>query len=98
MERIKEEKAMKMKAWRTPSPEKEQFPRETVKRSLDDLVAQVVDGGKKRKVGGTFNPEKRMGKEVPFMVKIGGERWEDGIGGVEAALQEVEEEFCEGTR
>ena len=74
LERIKEEKAMKTNPWRTPSPEEERFPRETVKRSLDDLIAQVVDGGKKRKVGGTFDPEKRMGKEVPFMVKIGGER------------------------
>ena len=32
------------------------------------------------------------------MVKIGGVRWEEGIGGVEAALNEVGVEFCEGTR
>jgi len=84
--------------WRTPSPEEERFPRETSKRSLEDLVAQVVDGGKKRKVGGSFDPEKEVGKSIPRMIKVGGGRWDDGIGGVEAALREEGVEFCVGTR
>ena len=91
-------KALNTSVWRTPSPEEERFPRETAKRGLDDLVAQVVDGGKKRKVGGSFDPEKEEEKSLPYMVKVGGVRWEDGIGGVEAALLEAGVEFCEGTR
>jgi len=47
-----EEEEARRNRWRTPLPEEGRFPRETSKRSLDDLVAQVVDGGKKRKVGG----------------------------------------------
>ena len=66
--------------------------------SLDDLVAKVVDGGKKRKVEGSYNPEKEVGKGIPKMVKVGGVRWDEGIGGVEAALPEVGVGFCEGTR
>ena len=84
--------------WRTLSPEEERFPRETSKRSLDDMVAQVVDGGKKRKVGGSFDPEKEVGKSIPRMIKIGGVRWNEGIGGVEAALREAGVGFCEGMR
>jgi len=57
-----------------------------------------VDGGKKRKVGGSFDPEKEEGKSIPRMVKVGGVRWEEGIGGVEAALREAGIGFCEGTR
>ena len=91
-------KALNTSVWRTPSPEEERFLRETAKRGLDDLVAQVVDGSKKRKVGGSFDPEKEEEKSLPYMVKVGGVRWEDGIGGVEAALQEAGVEFCEGTR
>ena len=51
MKSLKDEKmAQNANPWRTPSPEEERFPRETVKRSLDYLVAQVVtasrgDGG-----------------------------------------------------
>jgi len=84
--------------WRMPSPEEERFPRETSKRSLEDLVAQVVDGGKKRKVGGSFDPEKEVGKSIPSMIKIGGVRWDRGIGGVGAALCEAGIGFCDGTR
>ena len=58
----------------------------------------MVDGGKKRRVGGSFDPEKEEDGGIPFMVKIGGVRWEEGIGGVEAALHEAGVEFCEGTR
>ena len=71
-------KALNTNVWRTPSPEEERFPRETAKRGLDDLVAQAVDGGKKRRVGGSFDPEKETGKVVPYMVKVGGVRWGDG--------------------
>jgi len=60
------------------------------------LVAQVVDGGKERKVGGSFDPEKEVGKSVPRMVKVGGVRWEEGIGGVENALREAGVGFCDG--
>ena len=69
-----EEMEARRNPWRTPSPEEERFPRETSKRSLEDLVAQVVDGGKKRKVGGSFDPEKEVGKSIPRMIKIGGVR------------------------
>ena len=93
-----EEMEARRNPWRTPSPEEERFPRETSKRSLEDLVAQVVDGGKKRKVGGSFDPEKGVGKGIPRMVKVGGVRWSEGIGGVEAALREAGVGFCEGTR
>ena len=58
----------------------------------------MVDGGKKRKVGGSFDPEKEEERSIPFMVKIGGVRWVDGIGGVEVALREMGVEFCEGTK
>ena len=67
--------------WRTPSPEEGRFPRETSKRSLEDLVAQVVDGGRKRRVGGSLDPEKEVGKSILRMVKVGGVRWEEGIVG-----------------
>ena len=51
LEKFKEEQLARNKnPWRTPSPEVEVFSRETVKRRLDDLVGQVVNGGKKTKV------------------------------------------------
>ena len=93
-----EEEEARRNPWRTPSPEEGRFPRETSKRSLDDLVTQVVDGGKKRKVGGLFDPEKEVGKSIPRMIKVGGVRWNEGIGGVEAALREAGVGSCEGTR
>ena len=58
----------------------------------------MVDGSKKRKVEGSFDPEKVEEKSLPYMVKVGGVRWKNGIGGVKAALQEAGVEFCEGTR
>jgi len=91
-----EEMEARRNPWRTASPDEERFPRETSKRSLEDLVAQVVDGGKKRKVGGSFDPEREVGKGIPRMVKVGGMRWNEGIGGVEAALREAGVGFCEG--
>jgi len=58
----------------------------------------VVDGGKKRRVGGSFDSEKEVGKSIPRMIRVGGVRWDDGIGGVEAALREAGVGFCDGTR
>ena len=95
---MKREKAQNMNRWKTRTPEEERFSEEIVKRSLDDLVAQVGDCGKKSKVGGSFEPEKEVERSIPFMVKIGGMWWEDGIGGVEVALREMGVEFCEGTK
>ncbi|KAG0641775.1 hypothetical protein HOY80DRAFT_1111227 [Tuber brumale] len=96
-----EEKAH-LNPWRTPSPEEERSPRGTSKKrmsgSLEEMVAQVVDGGKKRRVGGAFDPEFTEGNRVPFMVKIRGVWWEEGIGGVEVALREAGVEFCDGMR
>ncbi|KAG0640102.1 hypothetical protein HOY80DRAFT_1043079 [Tuber brumale] len=96
-----EEKA-RLNPWRMPSPEEERSPREASKKrmsgSLEEMVAQVVDGGKRRRVGGAFDPENFEGNRVPFMVKIGGVWWEEGIGGVEVALREAGVGFCEGTR
>ena len=73
MEELKKGKsAQNTNPWRTPSPEEVRFPWETVRRSLEDLVGQVVDGGRKRRVGGLFDPEKEEDRSIPFMVKIGG--------------------------
>jgi len=93
-----EEVEARRNPWRTPSPEEGRFPREASKRSLNEMVAQVVEGGKRRRVGGLFDPEKEVGKDIPRMVKIGGVRWEEGIGGVEVALREAGMGFCDGTR
>ena len=49
-----EEEEAQRNLGRMPLPEEERFPREISKRSLEDLVAQVVDGGKKRIVGGSL--------------------------------------------
>ena len=88
-------------AYRTPSPEEGRFPRETSKKRgedvLGDFVAQAV-GEKRRKVGGLVDPERKRWDGMPLMVKIGGVRWEDGIGGVEVALCEAGIAFCDGTR
>ena len=59
----------------------------------------MVDGGKKRKVTRSFEPEKEeKERRVPFMVKTGGVRWDNEIGGVEVSLREVEVKFCEGMK
>ncbi|KAG0639833.1 hypothetical protein HOY80DRAFT_1072020 [Tuber brumale] len=97
-----EEEEARLNPWRMPSPEEERSPREASKKhmsgSLEEMVAQVADGGKRRRVGGAFDPENFEGNRVPFMVKIGGVRWEEGIGGVEVALCEAGVGFCDGTR
>ena len=78
---------------RSTSPDEERFSREVSRKrsivSLDDMVAQVVEGGKRRKLGGRVDPEKKGILRLPAMVKIGGVVWEDGIGGVSAALSQI---------
>jgi len=49
-------------------------------------------------VGGPVDPEKRRELRLPAAVKVGGVRWETGIGGVQAGLMEAGVEFCEGAR
>ena len=73
-------------------------PRETVKRSFNDLVAQVVDGGKKRKVTRSLEPEKEVAKGVLFMVKIGCMRCDNRIGRVEVAVRKAGVKLYEGTK
>jgi len=55
-------------------------------------------GEKRRKVGGPVDPERKRWDGMPLMVKIGGVRWEEVIGGVEVALREAGIVSCEGTR
>jgi len=68
--------------------------------SLGGMMAQEVEGGKRRKVevGGPVGPEKRRELRLPAAVKVGGVRWETGIGGVQAGLMEAGVEFREGTK
>jgi len=90
---------------RLPSPDEEACPRggstigcETRVGSLGGMMAQEVEGGKRRKVevGGPVDPEKRRNLRLPAAVKVGGVWWETGIGGVQAGLMEARVEFCEG--
>ena len=91
---------------RSPSPDEEACPRGesgvsgTRVGSLGGMMAQEVEGGKRRKVevGGPRDPEKRRDLRLPAAVKVGGMRWETGIGGVQAGLMEAGVEFCEGAR
>lgn len=61
-------------------------------------MAQVVDGGKRRRVGILSDPEKKVEEKMPLMLNVGSVRWREGIGGMEAALCEAEVGFCDGTR
>ncbi|RPA92962.1 hypothetical protein L873DRAFT_1847444 [Choiromyces venosus 120613-1] len=86
-------------------------PRALVQKS--HTWAKVITKGKKRKVGkdnsrGAEEEEKRVGR-VPdpeenrgpgllVMIKVGGMRWDDGIGGVVEGLKEVGFVSCEGGR
>ncbi|KAG0641434.1 hypothetical protein HOY80DRAFT_1039266 [Tuber brumale] len=85
-----------------PSLEEERSPRGTSKKgtsgSLEEMVAQVVDGSKKRSVGRAFDPEFSEGNRMPFIVKTGGVGWGEGIGGGEVALREAGVGFCDGMR
>ena len=92
---------------RSPSLDEEACPRGESRRvvnfregSLEGMLAQVVEGGKRRKmeVGGPIDPEKRRNLRLPVAVKMGGIRWESGIGGVQAGLMEARVEFCEGAK
>ncbi|RPA98470.1 hypothetical protein L873DRAFT_1026608 [Choiromyces venosus 120613-1] len=85
-------------------------PRALVQKSR--TWARVVAEGKKRKVeegntrgaeeekkvGRAPDPEENRGKGVPMMVKVGGVRWDDGIGGVVEGLKEAGFVSCEGGR
>jgi len=68
---------------RSPSPDEEACPRggstigcETRVGSLGGMMAQEVEGGKRRKVevGGPVDPEKRRELRLPAAVKVGGVR------------------------
>ena len=91
---------------RSPSPDEEACTRgrssfsEARVGSLGGIMAQEVEGGKRRKVevGGPKDPEKRRDLRLPAAVKVGGVRWETGIGGVQAGLMEAGVEFCKGAR
>ena len=74
----------------------------TGKRVIKELVDEVVNG-KKRRVGSggiPFDPQAEgvRGKGIVVGLKLGGVLWETGIGGVEAALEEVGLILTEGTR
>ena len=49
-------------------------------------------------MGGPVDPEKRRELRLPAAVKVGGVRWETGIGGVQAGLMKAGVEFCESAR
>jgi len=87
---------------RSPSRDEERFSREVSRKRklncLDDMVAQVGDGGKRRRLGNARDPEKEGTMRLPAMIKVGGMQWEDGIGGVERALEEAGIVICEGMR
>ncbi|KAG0635842.1 hypothetical protein HOY80DRAFT_1055987 [Tuber brumale] len=73
-----EEERAHLNLGRMPSPEEERSTRGTSKKrmsgSLEEMVAKVMDGRKKRRVGSAFHHEFTEGNRVPFMVKIGGVR------------------------
>ncbi|KAG0633039.1 hypothetical protein HOY80DRAFT_1065178 [Tuber brumale] len=98
----KEEEKACLNPWRTPSLEEERSPRGTSKKrmsgNLEEMVTQVVDGGKNGRMGSTFDPEIAWENRVLLMVKIGGVRWEEEIGGVEVALRKAGVELCDRTR
>ena len=83
--------------WRMPSSEEVGFSREVSRRRggdiLESFVAQVMDGGNRRRVGMLSDPEKKVEEKMPLMMKVSDVKWEEGIGGVEAALYEAEVEF-----
>jgi len=91
---------------RSPSPDEEACPKGGSGRlnarveSLEGMLAQEAEGGKRRKVevGGPVDSEKRRELRLPAAVKVGGVRWETGIGGVQAGLMEAGVEFSEGSR
>ena len=92
---------------RLPSPDEEACPRgestfgtPTQMGSLGGMMAQEVEGGKRRKVevGGPIDPEKRRVLRLSAALKMGGVRLETGIGGVQARLMEAWVKFCKNAR
>jgi len=92
---------------RSPSPDEEACPRgestigvPTQVWSLGGMMAQEVEGGRRRKVEvrGLIDHEKRRELRLPAAVQVGGVRWQTGIGGVQAGLMEAGVEFCVGAR
>jgi len=53
-----------------------------------------VDRGKNKRIRELFDIEKERGKVMLLMVKVGGGGQEKGLGEAEAALGEIEVEFC----
>jgi len=66
--------------------------------TVEEMVAEVVGGGKRRRlgdVGRAVDPEKAQPVGVILGLKVGGVLWEDGIGGVRAGLEAVGIEICD---
>ncbi|RPA91570.1 hypothetical protein L873DRAFT_1819228 [Choiromyces venosus 120613-1] len=66
------------------------------KRKVEENVRG--SGDEEKKVGRAPDPEENRGKGLPVMVKVGGVRWDDGIGGVVEGLKEAGFVSCEGGR
>ena len=66
--------------------------------TVEEMVAEVVGGGKRRRVGDggrVVDPEKAQPVGVIMGLKVGGVLWEDGIGGVRTGLKAVGIEICD---
>jgi len=69
--------------------------------TVEEMVAEVVGGGKRRRVGEVgreVDPEKAQPVGVIMGLKVGCVLWEDGIGGVEKGLEAVRIEICDEGR
>ncbi|RPA97881.1 hypothetical protein L873DRAFT_1790601 [Choiromyces venosus 120613-1] len=64
------------------------------KRKVEEI--NLGNGRKEKEVGRAPDPEENRGVGVPLMVKVGGVRWDDGIGGVVEGLKEAGFVSCEG--
>jgi len=65
------------------------------------MVAEVVGGGKRRRVGEEgreVDPEKAQPVGIIMGLKVGSMLWEDGVGRVEKRLEVVGIEICDGAR
>ncbi|RPB03973.1 hypothetical protein L873DRAFT_1799967 [Choiromyces venosus 120613-1] len=67
------------------------------KRKVEEGTTRGAEEEKK-KVGRVPDPEENRGLGLPVMVKVGGVRWDDEIGGVVEGLKEVGFVSCEGGR
>jgi len=89
---------LKMVGAATWEPKTPESPRNI---TVEEIVAEVVCGGKRRRVGEVgreVDPEKAQPVGVIMGLKVGGVLWEDGIGGVEKGLETVGIEICDGAR